>query len=191
MVHQGGQNLLKIINQIMDLTKISAGRYQLHRGPVDAGGLMWQMREAFLSRATGRGIEIDADRCPIGLMADADETALTGMVHSLLDNAVTFTTGNRITLTGNRVSLPACPDQDCVILIVEDNGAGVAPEDLARIQEPFEHAGRSDGADHAKGAGLGLTLVKAFAELHGGHLELYSAPGQGFAARLTMPAIMS
>lgn len=191
LVHQGGQNLLKIINQIMDLTKISAGRYQLHRSPVDAGGLMWQMREAFLSRATGRGIEIDADRCPIGLMANADETVLTGMVHSLLDNAVTFTTGNRITLTGNRVSLPACPDQDCVILIVEDNGAGVAPEDLARIQEPFEHAGRSDGADHAKGAGLGLTLVKAFAELHGGHLELYSAPGQGFAARLTMPAIMS
>ena len=46
LVHQGGQNLLKIINQIMDLTKISAGRYQLHRGPVDAGGLMWQLREA-------------------------------------------------------------------------------------------------------------------------------------------------
>ena len=71
-------------------------------------------------------------------------------------------------------------------MTLSDNGAGVAPEDLKRIQEPFEHAGRSEGGDHAKGAGLGLTLVKAFAELHGGHLELYSAPGQGFAARLTL-----
>ena len=188
LVHQGGQNLLKIINQIMDLTKISAGRYQLHRAPIDAGGLMWQARESFLSRANARGIEIDADRCPIGLLADADETVLTSMVHSLLDNAVTFTTGNRITLAGSRVSLPASPGQDCVILIVEDNGAGVAPEDLARIQEPFEHAGRGEGAEHAKGAGLGLTLVKAFAELLGGALELDSRPGEGFSARITLPA---
>jgi cell cycle sensor histidine kinase DivJ len=73
-------------------------------------------------------------------------------------------------------------------MTVEDNGAGVAPEDLARIQEPFEHAGRSDGADHAKGAGLGLTLVKAFAELHGGTLELDSRPGLGFSASITVPA---
>jgi len=188
LVHQGGQNLLKIINQIMDLTKISAGRYQLHRSPVDAGGVMWEAREAFLPRAGSRGIEINADRCPIGLLADADETVLTAMVHSLLDNAVTFTTGNLVTLSSSRISLPALPGQDCVILIVEDNGGGVAPEDLERIQEPFEHAGRGEGAEHAKGAGLGLTLVKAFAELHGGNLELYSAPGQGFAARLTIPA---
>jgi PAS domain S-box-containing protein len=191
LVHQGGQNLLKIINQIMDLTKISAGRFQLHRAPVDAGSVMWQTREAFLNRAGGRGIEINADRCPIGLLADADETVLTSMVHSLIDNAVTFTTGNQIVLSGSRISLPALPGQDCVILIVEDNGAGVAPEDLARIQEPFEHAGRGEGAEHAKGAGLGLTLVKAFAELHGGNLELHSAPGQGFAARLTLPAAIS
>ncbi len=189
LVHQGGQNLLKIITQIMDLTKISAGRYQLNCTPVDAGGLLWQAREAFLPRATSRGIEIDAEGCPAGHLANADETVLTGMVHSLVDNAVTFTSGNRITLSSSRISLPALPGQDCILLVVEDNGAGVGPEDLARIQEPFEHAGHSDGAEHTKGAGLGLTLVKAFAELHGGTLELHSAPGQGFAARLTMPAM--
>jgi two-component system, cell cycle sensor histidine kinase PleC len=182
LVHQGGQNLHKIINQIMDLTKISAGRYQLHRGPVDAGGLMWQTREAVLSRANARGIQIDADRCPVGLLADADEAVLTGMIQSLLDNAVTFTTGRHIVLSVKRGG-------GNVTLTVEDDGAGVAPEDLARIQEPFEHAGRSDGADHAKGAGLGLTLVKAFAELHGGVLELDSRPGQGFSASITVPAV--
>jgi two-component system cell cycle sensor histidine kinase PleC len=181
LVHQGGQNLLKIINQIMDLTKISAGRYQLQRAPVDAGGLMWEARESYLSRAGARGIEIDADRCPVGLLADADEGVLTGMIQSLVDNAVTFTTGNRILLSATSAS-------DRVIITVEDNGQGVAPEDLARIQEPFEHAGRSDGVDHAKGAGLGLTLVKAFCELLGGTLELESEPGQGFLARITLPA---
>ena len=57
-------NLLKMINQIMDLTKISAGRYELQRGAVDAGGLLWLVREAFAARAEDRGITIDADRCP-------------------------------------------------------------------------------------------------------------------------------
>ena len=72
-------------------------------------------------------------------------------------------------------------------MVVEDDGHGVAPEDLARIQEPFEHAGRGEAAQHSKGAGLGLTLVKAFAELHGGWLELESVPGAGFRATILLP----
>ncbi len=178
LVHQGGNNLLKIINQIMDLTKISAGRYDLRRTNVDAGGVLWMARDVFAARARARGITIDADRCPGGLMADADETVFTQMMHSLLDNAVTFTTGSRITLS-------ARASEAGITVTVEDDGAGVAPDDLARIQEPFEHAGRA--AEHSKGAGLGLTLVKAFAELHGGWLELDSRPGEGFRATITLP----
>ena len=180
LVHQGGNNLLKIINQIMDLTKISAGRYDLRRTGVDAGGVLWLAREAYLARAAQRGIAIDAERCPVGLMADADEAVLTGMVYSLLDNALAFTTGSRIMLSASLTD-------DGVAVIVEDNGQGVAPEDLIRIQEPFEHAGRAEAAQHSKGAGLGLTLVKAFAELHGGWLELESAPGAGFRATIMLP----
>ncbi|HMH65404.1 MAG TPA: PAS-domain containing protein [Rhizomicrobium sp.] len=178
MVHQGGNNLLKIINQIMDLTKISAGRYDLHRAGLDVGGVLWVTRDIFEGKAAARGITIDADRCPVGLMADADETVFTAMMYSLLDNAVTFTTGSRITLS-------ARANDAGIAVTIADDGAGVAPEDLARIQEPFEHAGRS--SEHAKGAGLGLTLVKAFAELHGGWLELDSRPGEGFRATVTLP----
>jgi two-component system cell cycle sensor histidine kinase PleC len=184
LIHHGGSNLLKIINQIMDLTKISAGRYDLRRSGVDAGGVLWLAREAFHARAAQRGIVIDADHCPIGLMVDADETVLTGMVHSLLDNAVAFTTGNRIKLS-------ATLSDDGIAVSVEDNGKGVVTEDLIRIQEPFEHAGRSEAAQHSKGAGLGLTLVKAFAELHGGWLELESKPGKGFRATLMLPQAQS
>jgi cell cycle sensor histidine kinase DivJ len=181
LVHQGGANLLKIINQIMDLTKISAGRYDLRRMPVDAGSVLWLARDVYLSRATARGIVIDADNCPVGLMADADEAVFTAMIHSLMDNAVTFTNGSRITLT-------ATATEGGIAVTVEDDGIGVPEEDLARILEPFEHSGRSEGSEHAKGAGLGLTLVKAFAELHGGWLELDSRLGEGFRATVTLPA---
>lgn len=181
LIHQGGNNLLKIITQIMDLTKISAGRYDLRRMPVDAGAVLWLTRDLFLPRAAARGITIDADSCPMGLMADADESVLTAIIHSLVDNAVTFTTGSRITLS-------AAANESGIAVTVEDDGDGVAQEDLRRILEPFEHAGHGDGSQHAKGAGLGLTLVKAFAELHGGWLEIDSRRGEGFRATVTLPS---
>ena len=182
LVHQGGSNLLKMINQIMDLTKISAGRYDLRRAAVDAGGLLWLARDAFRIQAEARGVDIDADGSPVGLMVQADEAVLTAMVHSLVDNAVNFTR------TGGAVTLAAELRDGFVRLSVKDDGPGVVPDDLARIQQPFEHAGNAEGAQHAKGAGLGLTLVKAFAELHGGRMELHSAPGQGFTAVILLPA---
>jgi signal transduction histidine kinase len=70
---------------------------------------------------------------------------------------------------------------------VSDNGPGVAREDIPRILRPFEQIGRTT-TDHAAGAGLGLTLVKAFAELHGGELRIDSALGEGFTATLDLPA---
>jgi cell cycle sensor histidine kinase DivJ len=182
LVHQGGSNLLKMINQTINLTKISAGRYDLRRAGVEAGSVLWQRRDIFSAQAEERGITINADRCPIGLMVDADEGAFTAMMHSLVDNAVTFTS------QGELVTLSACPCEAGIAVTVEDDGMGVVPEDLARIQEPFEHGGRAEGSQHSKGAGLGLTAVKAFAELHGGQLTLSSQIGEGFKATITLPS---
>jgi signal transduction histidine kinase len=182
LIRQGGTNLLKIINQIMDLTKISAGRYDLHRAPVDVGALLWLQREAFSEQAAARALHIDANMCPIGLMADADESVLSAMLHGLIDNAVTHAG------PGCRVMLSVMRRGGDVTIAVQDDGRGVAAQDLPRILEPFEHGGHGEGAHHTRGAGLGLTLIKAFAELHGGGLELASQPGQGFTARLTLPA---
>ncbi len=180
LIHQGGSNLFKMLNQIMDLTKISAGRYDLMRASIDAGGMMWQARENHLARAASKSITIDADACAVGVMATADETVLNAMLNALVDNAVTFTQ------TGGRIELTATRDQNWVRLGVSDNGPGVAAADLGRILQPFEHAGRV--ADHAKGAGLGLTLVKAFAELHGGSFAVHSVSGEGFQAIISLPA---
>lgn len=181
LIHLGGTNLLKMLNQIMDLTKISAGRYDLRKTPVDAGSMLWAARETSAAKADVKDIVIDADNCPVGMMVSADEAVLGGMLNALVDNAVTFTQkGGTVTLSVTRAG-------DGIKVAVTDNGTGVAKVDLTRILQPFEHAGGVD--DHAKGAGLGLTLVKAFAELHGGSLDIESISGEGFAAIITLPAI--
>jgi cell cycle sensor histidine kinase DivJ len=180
LIHQGGRDLLKMLNQIMDLTNISAGHYDLHKLPLDAGGLMWAARENFLAKARAKSIVIHAEACPAGLMALADENVLGGMLNALIENAVTFTQ------KGGQIELSTVAANGLVRLIVCDNGPGVAAADLNRILRPFEHAGIA--ADHAKGAGLGLTLVKAFAELHGGSFTVESSEGDGLTAIVTLPS---
>ena len=179
LIHQGGTNLLKMVNQIMDLTKISAGRYDLRKVRVDAGNVIWQARENFSGRALAKRIELEAEDCPRGMVIEADENVFSGMVNALIDNAISYTQD------GGQVRLSVAPRDGMFAVTVADNGPGVAAADLKRILEPFEHAGRAQ--DHANGAGLGLTLVNAFAELHAGRLEIESDTGKGFRATLLMP----
>ena len=181
LIHTGGHNLLRLLNQILDLTKISAGRYELNRQPIDTGLSLWHAKDRYDAGALAKNIEIVIENGGPGLIVDADEAAYNTMLGQLLDNAVNFTPA------GGMVRLGADKIDGAVRLTVADNGLGVREEDLARILEPFEQGGRST-SDHAAGAGLGLTLVKAYCELHGGRLTLKSAPGKGFTAVLELPA---
>ena len=181
LIHAGGHNLLTLINHILDLTKVAAGKFETWPTRIDAGGALWIARDERAARAAAKKLTIDADACPVGLDDEADENAFGQMVGHLLDNAIAFTP------EGGRIVLRAQAQDGRVRLSVSDNGPGVAAEDLARILEPFEQVGRAT-TDHAAGAGLGLTLVKAFAELHGGCLRIDSAPGQGFTAAIDLPA---
>ncbi len=180
LIHQGGTNLLRLVNQIMDLTKLAAGRYDLRRAPRDAGHALAAAARDFESRAAAGNIALETDWCPPGVMIDADESVVGAMLGQLLDNALTFTQ------PGGHVRLSLRHDGAMVAFIVADNGPGVSAADLERILRPFEQAG--DVTQHAQGSGLGLTLVKAFAELHGGTLAVESAPGEGFTATVTLPA---
>ena len=180
LIHQGGNNLLRLINQILDLTKISAGRYELRRQSLDANAGLWLARDNYEERAAAKNIAIVAETSA-ELMIDVDENAYGIMVGHLVENAVQFTQA------GGEVRLSAERRGDLVRITVADNGPGVPPDDLERILEPFEQGGRAT-TDHAAGAGLGLTLVKAFCELHGGTLTVTSAPGQGFSATIALPA---
>jgi len=181
LIHQGGKNLLRLINQILDLTKISAGRYELNRQPMDACLGLWMAKDSYVERAEAKNIRIDAEHCSPELMIDADENAFGAMIGHLVENAVHFTQpGGHVRLSAER-----CGER--IRIAVKDDGPGVAPEDIARIVQPFEQGGRTT-ADHSGGAGLGLTLAKALCELHGGTLSLMSAPGEGFTATIELPA---
>jgi signal transduction histidine kinase len=175
LINLGGKNLLRLLNQILDLTRISAGRYELNRQPLDVGLALWTAKDRFDGTASDKDITIDCSDAVPGMMADADESAVTALLGHLVENAVGFTQ------PGGVVRLSVEATKDTLRLIVADNGPGIATEELARIVEPFEQGGRSTH-DHPAGGGLGLTLAKAYCELHGGTLTLISAKGQGFTA---------
>ncbi|HVT23511.1 MAG TPA: PAS-domain containing protein [Rhizomicrobium sp.] len=180
LIHTGGLNLLRLLNQILDLTRIAGGRYDLRRERLDAKLSMLDVQANFAERAEAKNIAIDVNACAAGVIVDADENALRAMLAQLIDNAINFTqSSGKIELMVNR-SGPR------VRFVVSDNGPGVEPEDLERILEPFEQVGRGT-SDHQGGAGLGLTLAKSLAELHGGSLAVQSVPGQGFTAMLELP----
>ncbi len=181
LIHSGGHSLLRLINQILDLTRIAGGRFELRRARVDAGGALWNAKDTFAERADMKDIVIDAGACPAGFLIDADEGAFGQIVNNLIGNAVAYTP------RGGRVTLSTARAGDRVSIVVADNGPGVAAADMARILQPFEQAGRGT-TDHASGAGLGLTLAKALVELHGGTLAIASVEGRGFTATVEMPA---
>lgn len=181
LIHLGGKNLLRLINQILDLSKITAGRYELRRQRLDIAQALWQAKESHAEKAASRDITLDTEAATHSPAVQADEGALAAMLGHLVENAVTFTH------PGGAVQLSAERHDDMVRIIVRDNGPGVAASELARILEPFEHGARM-ATEHQAGAGLGLTLVKAFSELHGGSLTLESVAGEGFTAILELPA---
>jgi len=180
LIHEGGRNLLRLINQILDLTKLTAGRYDIYRTRVDAGAALAAVRTDFEAKAAAKAIALNLEIAP-GHLVDADEHAFGAILSHLVENAVSYTQD------GGTVTLSAKRENDRIVVCVRDNGPGVAPEDIARILKPFEQGGRST-ADHASGAGLGLTLVKALTETLGGSLTVDSAPGKGFRVTIALPA---
>jgi two-component system cell cycle sensor histidine kinase PleC len=179
LIHAGGHNLLRLINQIIDLTKLSAGRYELRRTRMDTGAAVWAAYSAFEAKAAAKTLTVDVD-ATLDFVVEADEAAFASMLSCLIENAISFTQA------GGRVDLSVKSDGSRVRVRVADNGPGVAEDDIARILRPFEQGGRGM-ADHTSGAGLGLTLVKAFAEAHGGSLAIESGETQGFAAIVSLP----
>ncbi len=181
LIHLAGGNLLRLINQILDLTKIAARRYVLNRSVIEANSALYAMADLYNGRADDRHIKLHIASCAPGLCVNADEAALNMMLGHLTENALNFTP------PGGTVHLSADANAGQIRFRVEDNGPGVAEEDLARIIEPFEQVARGTD-EHESGAGLGLPLVKGLAELHDGSLDIQSAKGEGFSAIVSLPA---
>jgi GAF domain-containing protein len=175
-----GRHLLSLINDILDLSKVEAGRLELELGrfhlPTALDNALTLVRE----RATRHGITltptVDAE---VGDIV-ADERKVKQILLNLLSNAVKFTP------EGGRVGLTATAASGVVTIAVSDTGIGIAPEDQAAIFEEFRQVGRED-ARKQEGTGLGLTLAKKFVELHGGRIGVQSQVGQGSTFSFTLP----
>jgi signal transduction histidine kinase len=179
-IHESGRHLLSLINDILDLSKIEAGRMELERSrfhlPAAIDNALTLVRE----RAQRHGIQLGQEIDPRLGELEADERKVKQILLNLLSNAVKFTPD------GGRVDVTAKLDTDCVEIAVRDTGVGIAPEDQARLFEEFSQVGR-DGARKAEGTGLGLALTRKFVELHGGAIRVQSSPGSGSTFTVSLP----
>ncbi len=181
-IHQAGGHLLDLINDVLDLSKIEAERYQLAVAEFDARDAVSAAVALVRLQADDKGVDLAAVLSTEPLKVRADARALKQMALNLLSNAVKFTpAGGSVTLTLDADG----PDLD---LAVSDTGVGIAPEDLKRLGRPFEQAGGAD--QKAQGTGLGLSLVRSLTELHGGRMTIDSTLGEGAAVLIRLPVMV-
>ncbi len=177
-IHESGSHLLSIINDILDLTKVEAGRYELHDEEVELDPLLCRCLALLRERASAKALVISYQDSGIRLWADA--RALKQIVINLLSNAIKFTG------SGGRIELQVEVDAQNVTITVSDNGIGMGRDDLARALQPFGQAD-SSLSRATEGTGLGLNVTKALTELHGGRLEIRSAPAKGTEVTVRLP----
>jgi signal transduction histidine kinase len=177
-IHESGSHLLSIINDILDLSKIEAGRYELHEEPVELGEVLERCASLLRERALQRQLQLVCRKSDLRLRADT--RALKQIVFNLLSNAIKFTDA------GGVIDVSAAVGAADLEIRVADTGIGMSADDLARATQPFGQAA-SSFTRSAGGTGLGLNVTQALITLHGGRLKIRSAPGKGTVATVLLP----
>ena len=184
-IEESAQHLLRIVNDLLDLSKIEAGKLGLELRPLQLAQVLDAVVAMQAQRAAGKGVALVCEPAPVVPALLGDETRLRQALLNYLSNAVKFTDAGRVTV---RVQLVEERSGDVLLRFeVEDTGIGVEPEVAARLFTEFEQADVSTSRTHG-GTGLGLSITRKLAELMGGEVGLRSAPGEGstfwFTARL-------
>jgi cell cycle sensor histidine kinase DivJ len=180
LIHESGGHLLELINGILDMSKIEAGKFELSEELFDLAEVAEQSVRFVKLQADRKGVVLKTDIPADCATIFADKRAIKQVLVNLLTNGVKFTP------RGGEVKVWALRDSGGLQIAVRDTGIGISPEDLKRLGRPFEQV---DGAHVKKheGTGLGLALVKAFAALHGGDAILESKFGSGTTVRVRLP----
>jgi two-component system cell cycle sensor histidine kinase PleC len=180
-IHFSGKHLLGLIGDILDLSKIEAGKRELDEADID---LAQVARDAFNfvePQAARKNLTLTLEAHASAIVC-ADERALRQIVANLLSNAVKFTP------EAGSITLRIARDgQGGITLAVADTGIGIRPEDMKKVLESFGQARHDVTNTDERGTGLGLPIVKGLIELHGGTLTLRSAPGEGTTVTITLP----
>jgi len=196
IINRSGEHLLELINDILDLSKIEAGKITLERHPFDLHRLLDTLEELFKLRAKTRGIWLrcdwakptgKADRAPdLPRYVLGDEKKLRQVLINLLGNAVKFTADGGVTLRADFRS--GIPDANGVMLefAVEDTGPGIAPEEIETLFDAFVQT--EMGREAQQGTGLGLSISRKFVELMGGEIRVSSTVGRGSRFSFEIPA---
>ncbi len=164
LIHEGGQNLTLIVDDVLDLARLEAGRYEIYADLLSLTDLAAEAVRFMHDEATRKGIDLELTG-PDDVEAFADSKAVRQIALNLISNALKFTPA------GGRVEVAALDAPGGALLAVSDTGEGISPDELTRLSRTFE---QGDAGKRQKGAGLGLSVVRAFAELHGGRLDIES-----------------
>ena len=180
-IHASALLLLSLVNDVLDMAKIEAGHLQLQKAPQQLGEIVAPAVHLLEARAAGLGIRLSADIQEGMPPACIDERAIKQILLNLLSNALKFTG------PGGTVSVAARYDDVAGhVISVADTGAGIPPEDLVRVTEPFYQV-KGRHRMSGDGTGLGLALCKSLAEAHGGRLVLESRAGEGTTVKVVLP----
>jgi PAS domain S-box-containing protein len=183
LVYRAGKQLLTLVNEILDLSKIEAGRMRAEATPFTLGGLIDEAADTVrpLAEEKGLGLRVTSAEKDATLNTDRDKVAQ--ILLNLLTNAVNFT-------ESGDVELDARTEEGSAVLTVTDTGIGIPPEDLERIFDEFEQAKRPPAQRSVRGTGLGLAISKRLTRLLGGTLEVASEPGCGSTFTLRVPQVL-
>lgn len=179
-IHDSGLHLLQIINDILDVSAVEAGKLELQKEPVDVDALVGQCLNLVSGRATETGILLTKNIDQAGGSVIADELRLKQVLVNLLNNAVKFTKeGGSVSVLGKASGAGG------YVLSVTDTGIGMTENGIAKAVIPFERPDEHNF--NPEGTGLGLPLSKQLVELHGGTLDITSVPGQGTTVTVSLP----
>jgi signal transduction histidine kinase/CheY-like chemotaxis protein len=184
-IEQSGKHLLALINDILDLAKIEAGKTKLNLAPVSIPTLLSEVQQIVHPRITAKNLKFELESHNLPPLVHADEQRLRQVLLNLLGNAIKFTEQGHITLTVRHPTPPASLKQASLYFEVSDTGIGIAPNDLERIFEAFEQTGPLK--QQQQGTGLGLAISRDLVAMMGGQLQARSTLGKGSAFFFEIP----
>ncbi len=180
LIQDAGRHLLDLINDVLDMSKIEAGKHELVRERLLVGEIIGECVDLMRERAQQADVDLQYSVPPGPLWVDADRRAIKQILLNLLSNAIKFTPAR-----GHVVAKAAVSD-DKLILLVTDTGIGIPADQLYRLGNPFVQLNTDAGTTHS-GTGLGLALVRALAQMHQGTLKIESIEGKGTTVSVTIP----
>ncbi|MCT8971244.1 sensor histidine kinase [Microbaculum marinisediminis] len=180
LIHESGNHLLEVVNDILDMSKIETGNFEIHPEPFDVAELIDGCRKMVVGDAEAARLRIETDLPYSMLELCADRRACKQVVLNLLSNAVKFSR------PGGRIVVGSYRDGEGVAIYVADEGIGIPRHEIARLGDPFVQLREAFDRRHA-GTGLGLSVVKGLVVLHGGKVEIESELGLGTRVTVRLP----